>query len=206
MSIVSGAIMRRLGKFRWAIWSGWAVTTLATGLMILLDVDTHNYGWILILITTGIGYGLLLMSLNYSIQVWADSKEVAHAAVMYTFLRACGICLGVTLGGTVFQNQLIAHLQEMNLPADVAADVAADAISLIANLSKNPAKDIIAGIISKTFHNVAEFMLGCAVFGGLLSLMIKSASTDKALESEHVLRTPSPDVDLLNRVEKGDFE
>jgi MFS family permease len=202
MSIVSGAIMRRLGKFRWAIWSGWAVTTLATGLMILLDVDIQNYGWILILITTGTGYGLLLMSLNYCIQVWTDSKEVAHAAVMYTFLRSFGICLGVTLGGTVFQNQLVAHLREMNLPADLAVD----AISLIANLSKNPAKDIIAGIISKTVHNVAELMLGCAVFGGLLSLMIKSASTDKALESEHVLRTPSPDVDSLCSVEKGEFE
>jgi hypothetical protein len=170
--------------------------------MILLDVDIQNYGWILILIATGIGYGGLLMSLNYCIQVWADSKEVAHAAVMYTFLRSCGICLGVTLGGTVFQNQLIAHLREMSLPADIAAD----AISLITNLSRNPAKDIIAGIISKSFHNVAEFMLGCAVFGGLLSLMIKSASTDKALESEHVLRTPSPDVDSLSRVEKGEFE
>lgn len=184
MSIVSGIIMRRLGKFRWAIWSGWAITILSTGLIILLDTNIQNYGWILILITTGIGYGLLLMSLNYCIQIWADSKEASNAALMYTFLRSCGICLGVAIGGTVFQNQLVIYLQERGLPVGIAADT----ISLITSLRENPAKDIIADIISKTIHKVAEFMLGCAVFGGLLSLMIKPASTEKGLESAYVLK------------------
>jgi hypothetical protein len=88
ISIVSGAVMRRLGKCRWAIWSGRTVTILANGLLILLNTDIKNYAWILILITAGIGYGLLLMSLNYCIQVMADSKDVSHAAVMFTFLRS----------------------------------------------------------------------------------------------------------------------
>jgi hypothetical protein len=108
----------------------------------------------------------------------------------------------VTLGGAVFQNQLIVHLREMDLPTDLAAD----AILLITQLSESPAKDTVAVIISKSFHNVAEFMLACAAFGGLLSLMIKSASTDKALESEHILRPLTPELGSLSKIKKGEAE
>ena len=40
------------------------------------------------------------MSLNFSIQA------IAYAAAMYTFTRTFGICIGVAVGGSVFQNEL----------------------------------------------------------------------------------------------------
>jgi hypothetical protein len=194
--------MRRLGRYRWAIWSGWTITIVATGLLILLDTDTKTYAWVLIFITIGIGHGLILMSLNYCTQVMADSRDVGHAAVMYTFLRSCGICLGVTFGGTVFQNRLKPHLAALNLPVTIEAD----AIRMIAQLQNSPQRALFSKAFAQTFQNVAEFMLGVAILGGLLSVMIKAASTDKALVSEHALRTPSSREAMLPKtMEEGSY-
>lgn len=199
MSIVCGGVMRRLGRFRWAIWSGWTITIVATGLLILLDSGTRTYAWVLIFVTVGFGHGLILMSLNYCTQVIADSPDVGYAAVMYTFLRSCGICLGVTFGGVVFQNQLTAHLERMNLPVSMEAD----AIGMIVQLQSSPHRAAFSEAFAQTFKNVAEFMLGVAILGGLLSLMIKAASTDKALVSEHALRSPSKEEILPRTMEEG---
>lgn len=40
VSGIIGPIITRTGRFRWAIWSGWAITTLALGVLTLLDVNT----------------------------------------------------------------------------------------------------------------------------------------------------------------------
>ncbi|QKX62568.1 uncharacterized protein TRUGW13939_09729 [Talaromyces rugulosus] len=181
MSIITGAAMRRLGRFRWAIWSGWLITIPATGLLILLNADTTTHSWVLILIVVGVGYGLLLMSLNYCTQVIGNSQNSANAAVMYTFLRSCGICLGVALGGAVFQNQLVVHLRRMHLPTEIASD----AMSLISTLTGS--RETVAPAILKSFHNVCEFMLAFATLGGVLSIFIESASPDADLNSEHVV-------------------
>ena len=42
--------MTRFGRFRWAVWLGWLVTLGGTGLLILLDVTTKTYAWVLIFV------------------------------------------------------------------------------------------------------------------------------------------------------------
>lgn len=49
-TILIGALVSRMGRYRWAIWSGWAVTIFGTGLLIVLDVDTPTYQWVLCLL------------------------------------------------------------------------------------------------------------------------------------------------------------
>ena len=182
--------MRRTGRFRWAIWSGWVVTTLATGLLILLDIDTKTYAWVLIFITVGWGHGLILMSLNYCTQALAKDRDVGYAAVMYTFSRTFGLCIGVTVGGTVFQNKLKTHLVSLHLPTSMAEN----AEGYIAQIQSSPQRHAFSVALARSIQNVAEFMTVIAALAGILSLFIGSASTDKELASEHVLRRRSPNV------------
>lgn len=197
-SVIVGMLMTRTGRFRWAIWIGWVILTAGTGLLILLDVQTRTYVWVLIFIVVGLGHGFILMSLNFSIQAMSDTRNVAYAVAMYTFTRTFGMCIGVAAGGTVFQNQVKKHLADLGL---LITDVAADTESFVATLKTLPKSSpeyqnyILA--YAKSFENVFEVLTAIAGLAGLLSLLIKKFSMDRELDSEHVLRQGEKETSTL---------
>ena len=188
ISVLIGRLMTKFGRYRWAIWLGWAITIAGTGLLILLDVDTRVYAWVLIFIVVGLGHGLILMSLNFSVQAMADTRDVAYAAAMYTFTRTFGMCIGVAVGGTVFQNELRKHLSELHLPTKVANDAEGFVTTLKAlpHASVQYQANVLAYVNS--FKTVFEVLTAIAGLAALLSLFIKEYTMDKGLDSEHVLR------------------
>ena len=82
-SVVISVLMTKLGKFRFAMWFGWATLVLANGLLILLDTDTPIVGWVFILITLGLGHGTTLTPLLFGPQAMAKTEDVAYSAAMY---------------------------------------------------------------------------------------------------------------------------
>ncbi|KAL8836760.1 MAG: hypothetical protein Q9170_002789 [Blastenia crenularia] len=187
-SVIVGRLMTKLGRYRWAIWLGWAVSITGTGLLILLDTSIQTYAWILIFVVVGLGHGLILMSYNFSVQAMADSRNVAYAAGMYTFARTLGMCIGVAVGGAVFQNELKEHLRELQLPAVVAND----AENFVVRLHDFPKASVQyqAFILAyaNSFKVVFEVLTALAGLAALLSLFIKEYTMDKELDSEHILR------------------
>lgn len=187
-SIIVGRLITRSGRYRWAIWLGWAITIASTGLLILLDVDIRVYAWVFVFVFSGLGHGLILTSLNFSVQAMADTPNVAYAAAMYTFTRTFGMCIGVAVGGAVFQNELKKQLGELHLPTEVAND----AESFIANLRAFPKTSVqyhtYILAYANAFKLVFEVLTAIAGLAGILSLLIKEYTMDKELDSEHVLR------------------
>lgn len=119
-SIVISLVTTRIGRYRWAIWSGWVVTAFGCGLLVLLDVDTKTPVWAVILAIFGIGHGMLLTSVNIGIQAVSHVEDMGRAAAMYAFMRTLGMSIGVAIGGTVFQNVMINKLDELGLPHSIA--------------------------------------------------------------------------------------
>lgn len=161
--------MTKFGRFRWAIWCGWAITIAGTGMLVLLDVHIRTYAWILIFVVVGLGHGLI-------------------AAAMYTFTRTFGMCIGVAIGGAVFQNQLKKHLVDQGLLTSVATDAEGFVVNLKALAKTSPQYQNYTLAYAKSFENVFEVLTALAGLAGLLSLLIKEFSMDKELDSEHVLR------------------
>jgi len=40
-AVVVGAVVTKLGRYRWSLWIGWYLATVGYGFMILLDVTTR---------------------------------------------------------------------------------------------------------------------------------------------------------------------
>lgn len=185
-SVIVGRLMTKTGRYRWAIWLGWIITIAGTGLLILLDVDIKVYAWVLIFMAVGLGHGMILMSLNFSIQAMADSQNVGYAAAMYTFTRTFGMCIGVAVGGAVFQNELKKHLGDLHLPTRIAVDAEAFMI-ILRTLPKTSAEyQGYTLAYARSFQVVFEVLTAVAGLAALLSLLIKGYSMDKKLDSEHV--------------------
>lgn len=57
MAIVTGVAITRTGCYRWAVWVGWALTTLGVGFMCAIDADTQLVQVVLTDLCAGVGLG-----------------------------------------------------------------------------------------------------------------------------------------------------
>jgi Na+/melibiose symporter-like transporter len=96
-SIIISLLTTQLGKFRWAIWIGWVITTLGSGLLFLLDTNTSVAVGVVPLFIFGIGSGMVLPSVNFAIQAISRVEDCAMSASMYGFFRSLGMPIGVAV-------------------------------------------------------------------------------------------------------------
>ncbi|KAJ5238343.1 hypothetical protein N7468_002962 [Penicillium chermesinum] len=130
-AMIVGAAISRTGRYRWAIWSGWVVSTIGLGLVCLIKVNTSIHGWILLNIVPGLGLGILFPSLGYAVQAAAVPKNVPIAVAMFSFFRALGQAIGVAIGGVIFQNRMRANLLKYSSLAARASEYSQDAAGLV---------------------------------------------------------------------------
>ncbi|KAH0556096.1 hypothetical protein GP486_005967 [Trichoglossum hirsutum] len=187
-SAVVGVMMSRSGHYLWAVWAGWATALLGSGLLIFLNANVETFNWILIFLIVGLGHGLLLSPLNLAAQATCDSRDAAFAAAMFTFMRGLGICIGVAVGGSIFQNAVSMQLSHAGLPLSKARDSAA----FVQEIWEMPASSDLhikyVGAYARAFQTVFEIMAVFTLFGGVISLLIEPKSMDRELDSGHVLR------------------
>jgi MFS family permease len=119
-SVAVSLLITYFGRFRWAIWSGWILTTIGTGLLILLGETLKTSVWVAISVVFGIGNGMVLSAVNFGIQSMVRNEDAGRAASMYAFMRSLGMTIGVATGGTVFQNVMTRKISELGLPENIA--------------------------------------------------------------------------------------
>ncbi|KAK2784891.1 hypothetical protein FQN52_008827 [Onygenales sp. PD_12] len=184
-SVVVAALIGRLGHYRWSILSGWVLTTLSTGLLLLFKEDTKTPVWAVVMVLLGIGHGFILSALNLAVQAIATSNNSAHAVMMYSFLRAVGASVGVGIGGTIFQNVMSHKLGSLGLPTEIAKN-AEGYIEILHGLpADSPLKIGVTESYVKGIQGVFAVMTALSGLAMFLSPLIGSYSLNKDLEPAH---------------------
>ncbi|KAH4210187.1 hypothetical protein HBI25_058870 [Parastagonospora nodorum] len=186
-SIVVSVITSRLGRYRWAIWGGWTVTTLASGLLLLFGIHTSDVVLYVILAVFGIGTGMVLTSVNVGIQAISRPEDCSMAASMYGFFRSLGMPLGVALAGTIFQNAMSENLAASGLPAEIAHD-SERWVYVLRTMADGPQKTAILEAYMKGFQYVFMMMTGISGSALAVSFVIRKFSMDKALSTHFTAR------------------
>ncbi|VBB81046.1 Putative protein of unknown function [Podospora comata] len=186
-SIVVSLISSRTGHYRWAIWSGWAITAIGCGLLHFFNTDTPTPVWAVILAVFGIGHGILLTSVNVGIQAISRVEDAGRAAAMYAFMRTMGMSIGVAVGGTVFQNLMVKKLDELGMPEEIAHDSEAFVVQMAAMDPTDPVRIGALEAYVAGFHGVYWTITGASVAAFLISLFMKRHSMDKMLATKFVL-------------------
>ncbi|KAJ5081198.1 major facilitator superfamily domain-containing protein [Penicillium angulare] len=187
-SIISGILLTRFGHYRWAIWSGWILITLAIGLMVLMDQYMPAHHWAFIFLALGVGHGLVLTSLNFAIQALAVNSRDGTAAGMYTFCRSLGMCIGVAVAGTFFQNRLRSHLTDRHLDASVANNAPGFALKLREPGWNSVEKQSYILAFTRSFKDLWLFFMAVSALSLAMSLLIQHATLDRTLDSEHTIK------------------
>ncbi|KAI4088191.1 MAG: hypothetical protein LQ339_008750 [Xanthoria mediterranea] len=186
-SVAVGILITVTGRYRWAIWGGWVLTVLGTGLLYLLDVDTSTAAWIFINLVGGLGMGMLFPSMAFAIQASQTNEDLAFAIAMFSFFRAFGQTLGVAVGGTVFQNQMKSKLLAYPALASKAGEYSKDAsglVQIIKSMQDDAMKQNLQHAYADSLKVVWATMCGLGAAGLILSLGTKGLDMNKPLETE----------------------
>ena len=181
-AVVIGILIGKFGRFAWAAWGGWAFTCAGMGLMYLLDADTTVPQWIFINLVSGLGTGTLFPAHQFSVQAATDDDALSAAVAMYSFFRVLGQSFGVTVGGTIVQNQLAQILAAKPEFAWQAAELSADANALAVYAQTLPdgvEKRMLQESFADALRIVWVAMCGIAGFGFLVSLLIRDYPLDR---------------------------
>lgn len=183
-SVLVSILSSSLGHFRWAIWSGWALTTIGSGLMILFGQDTKTPIWAGIFAVFGVGNGMVLTSVNIGVQAISKTEDCGRAASMYAFVRTLGMSVGVAVGSSTFQNAMSHHLAKLQLPTAIAHS----SESYIGTLYTLPPTSVLRiGVLEAYVQGFRAIFLVMACVAGsalLASSCIGSFSMDRPLESQ----------------------
>jgi hypothetical protein len=187
LAVVTGISITVTGHYRWAVWSGWAITVLGVGLSTLLKVDTSIPAWIFLTMVSGIGLGILFPSMQFSLQAASTSKDMGFAVAMFSFFRTFGQAIGVAIGGVIFQNQMEKKLRAYPHFASQASELAKDAAALVQIIKATPEGQDKLDLRTAYIDSVRViFIVLCALASVALvsSFFIKSYDLNRALETE----------------------
>jgi MFS family permease len=186
--VLTGILVSVTGRYRWALWGGWTLTTLGLGILYLLDVQTTVVQFVFLNLVPGIGTGMLFPSTEYAIQAAVAESDSGLAMTMFTFVRALGQSIGVAIGGVIFQSRLRIELSKYPAVAASAEEYARDASALVRIIKGMPSESVERASIVQAYADslkvVWAVMAGLAAVAGLLSLLTEGLSLDRELDTE----------------------
>ncbi|HEX4088136.1 MAG TPA: MDR family MFS transporter [Trebonia sp.] len=121
MSITSGQVITRTGKYRYFPIAGTALMTLGLFLLHLMGIGTPTYLDALYMLILGLGLGSVMQVLVIIVQNGVPHSEIGVATAGSTFFRSIGGSFGTAIFGAIFSNVLVGnlanHLHGIKLPA-----------------------------------------------------------------------------------------
>ena len=132
VSIGSGQIISRTGKYRFFPIAGTALMTLGLYLLSLMGVGSSTLQDALYMLVLGMGIGGVMQVLVIIVQNGVPHSELGVATSGATFFRSIGGSFGTAIFGAIFANVLVGnlanHLHGLTLPPGFSAADATPAL------------------------------------------------------------------------------
>jgi EmrB/QacA subfamily drug resistance transporter len=156
MSISSGQVISKTGRYRVFPIAGTALMTLGLFLLHLMGVSTPTYLDALYMLVLGLGLGSVMQVLVIIVQNGVPHSEIGVATAGATFFRSIGGAFGTAIFGAIFSNLLVgnlaSHLHGISLPKGFSsADVTPAMLDLLPAAVRHGFVDGYAGTIQTVF-------------------------------------------------------
>ena len=198
VSIGSGQIISRTGKYRFWPIAGAGFMTLGLYLLSLMGVHTSSVLDSLYMLVLGMGIGGVMQVLVIIVQNAVPHSELGVATSGATFFRSIGGAFGTAIFGAIFSNVLVGnlarHLHGVHLPAGFSS---ADATpSLLSHLPAAIHQGFVAGY-AESIQTVFIVAVPIAALAFLATWLIPHVELRKWSPTESVPGgEPRTDADL----------
>ncbi|EUC27750.1 hypothetical protein COCCADRAFT_110873 [Bipolaris zeicola 26-R-13] len=175
-AMVTGIVISKTRRYRWANWLGWCFSVVGMSLLVLLKEDTPTIVWIVVSLVGGAGMGTLYPAMMLGAQASSSVENQAYATNIFTFLRALGQTFGVTIGGIVFQSMLERKMLSNPLLSERAREYSKDAVGLVQIIKAMPDIELKVQLKESFVYALTYIWVVVAVLSGvalIASLFIK---------------------------------
>lgn len=179
---------------------GWILSSVGVGLLSLWKADTPKGQWVGYQLIEGFGLGILFAAPTFPVLAPLPITETAHALALFTFVRSYAQTWGVTIGGTILQNELQKKLPSSFLAMFPTAGVqiAYAAIPTIPSLPE-PLRTEVRTAFASSLREIWIVMAALCVAGALCVFGMKEIKmhevTDEDWGMEHKARSSERDVE-----------
>ncbi|KAJ6482029.1 major facilitator superfamily domain-containing protein [Mycena vitilis] len=115
--LIAGVVIQKTNSYRVPIAVGWIFMILGVGLLSTLNFDTSRSKAIGYSAISGAGLGILILATYFPVLAPITVTQNAQALALFIFMRNFSLVWGITVGGTILQNEL-----HKRLPADFVAE------------------------------------------------------------------------------------
>lgn len=143
LSIVSGGMVTAFGQYAPFMIVGTILMSVGAGMLSLFTPDTTEGVWIGYQILFGAGVGLGMQQPLMAVQTALDIKDVPTGTAVVVFVQTLGGALFVSVGQSIFTNQLVEALARYVPTIDPAVILVTGAT----NLQKTVPADLLPGVI-----------------------------------------------------------
>ncbi|BBH67248.1 MFS transporter [Actinoplanes sp. OR16] len=171
MSMVSGNVVSRTGRYKVFPIAGGAVMTLGLYLMSTMGTTTSTWLESLYMFILGAGIGLSMQVLTIVVQNTVPYADLGTATSGVTFFRTLGSSFGTAIFGTLYSGRLEEKLGEALAQTGVAPAVSQNPESLKA-LDPAQSGPIIAAY-ADSINYVFRWVVPVAVLGFLVAWLLK---------------------------------
>ncbi|KAI0774729.1 major facilitator superfamily domain-containing protein [Trametes elegans] len=178
VSSVSGSIAGLISStrvgYRPVIWASWLLMTTGYALMIMLDSRTPVALQILFVAIAGTGIGGLFQVPLIALHAALPRSDTATSSAAFMLIRLIGSSLGLSVGDTVFKDQVrtrTTHIQGFD-PRDL--DALAYDLNRLWKIQPPSTRDAVVEAFTRSLSITWMAIAALSGFGSLLSLAIGS--------------------------------
>jgi MFS transporter, DHA2 family, glioxin efflux transporter len=170
MTIVSGVTITITGHYIHLLVIGAALGTVGSGLLFTLDVGSSSSKWIGYQAVAGIGFGLGIQIAIIVSQAIVAKADISSITAIMIFFQTISGAIFVSIGQTLFTNQLIKSVPKYAPNVDPATVVATGATQLKDTFSAADLPGVIRAYMSglKDAYALGIALAGCAFVVSLL--------------------------------------
>lgn len=129
-TILSGALVTKLGYYTPFMVASSVLTSVGAGLLTTFELDTGSGKWIGYQVICGLGIGLGLQLPLVAVQTVLHMSEIASATALIIFMQLFGAAIFVSVGESVLTNKLVAYLGQFVPGVDAMAVATTGATNL----------------------------------------------------------------------------
>ncbi|PIL23975.1 MFS general substrate transporter [Ganoderma sinense ZZ0214-1] len=176
MSIVSGQIISRTGRWRPVMWVSWAIMVLGWGLMITLD-DTSNIAEkVLYPFVTALGTPLI------GLQAAMPLKDMATSTAAFVLIRTLGGTVGISVGQAIISSELRERIAKIpGLTIDTSPSALTQLVRQIPRIADTAERVALTHAYTRAISTI--WIVNCPLMGAglILTLFLRGYSLKRVV-------------------------
>lgn len=177
MSILSGQLITRTGRYKMFPVVGALVTALGLFLMSRLQVDTPYWHIAIFAMVFGMGLGFTIQTIMVAVQNAVPMRDLGVATSAVTFTRSLGSAVGTALFGAILNSRLTLHLSDALGNADIPIgsgnpEAAVNNISAMRALEE-PMRSLVLGAYTDALTDLFIVAIPFVLIAFVIALFLK---------------------------------